>query len=75
MTPARYTRAQILEAERYACCHDAPDEYPMYSYDGINFWRHPAVFRRELIPAGHAPVAGWWHRAECNCGLCRERDD
>ena len=25
----------------------------------MNFWRHPAVFRRESIPAGHAPVAGW----------------
>ena len=66
--PASYSLAQIVEVERYACCYRAPDAYPQYSFDGINFWRHPAVFKRELVVATQTPDDGWSHRERCIAG-------
>jgi hypothetical protein len=72
MRPTRYTKAQVLAAERVSWADPHGDDEALYFYDGINFWRHSEGGGRRLTRASEAPARGWRHAEGCNCALCRE---
>jgi hypothetical protein len=72
-----YTRDQVLGAERWAWAGKLAAGPAEYLYDGLDFWRRDKGSgrraERRMLAEAEAPAAGWWHKPECNCGLCRAR--
>ena len=69
-----YTRGQVLGAERWAWAGKLTGGRAEYFYDGIVFWRRDKGSERRserrMLAEAEAPAEGWWHKPECNCGLC-----
>ena len=72
MSQARYTKEQVLEAERASWAPAMTCDEAHYYYDGITFWHRPARGGYRATRPDEAPAGGWWHRDGCNCALCRE---
>ena len=66
-----FTRDQVLAAGRRAWAGNPASERAKYFYDGIEFWRRGKGSKRRVLAGAATPAAGWWHKPECNCGLCR----
>jgi hypothetical protein len=66
-----YTRDQVLGAERRAWAGKLTAGRAEYFYDGIEFWRQGKRSERRALTEAEAPAGGWWHKSECNCGLCQ----
>lgn len=70
-----YTRVQVLGAERWAWAGKLAAGRAEYFYDGIDFWRRDKGSERRserrMLAEAESPAEGWWHKPECNCGLCR----
>ena len=80
MSPANegthtYTRDQVLGAERWAWAGKLTAGRAEYFYDGIEFWRGGQEQRASGAGDAETPAEGWWHKPECNCGLCRAPSD
>jgi hypothetical protein len=67
---ARFSRFQVLCAERPAWAQPALRRKDHYYYDGQCFWRRPESGRDRPLPSWRAPRYGWVHEAGCDCGLC-----
>jgi hypothetical protein len=66
-----YTRDQVLTAERWAWAGRLTAGRAEYFYDGIELWRRSKGSERRALADAETPANGWWHKPECNCGLCR----
>ena len=66
-----YTRDQVLGAERWAWAGMLTGGRAEYFYDGIDLWRRSKSSERRALADAEAPAEGWWHKPECNCGLCK----
>jgi hypothetical protein len=60
----------VLEAERWAWAGELTGGRAEYFYDGIDFWRRGKSSERRAPAEAETPADGWWHKPECNCGLC-----
>jgi hypothetical protein len=71
-----YSLAQVREAERVAWTCSAHADRPDFHFDGIFFWRVTPRGEHVAVPEEQElPDTGWWHKADCNCRLCRERSE
>ena len=70
-----YTRGQVLGAERWAWAGELTAGRAEYFYDGIEFWLRSKSSQRRAPAEAETPTEGWWHKPECNCGLCRAPSD
>ncbi len=70
-----YTRDQVLGAERWAWAGELTAGRAEYFYDGIEFWLRGKSSERRAPADAETPAEGWWHKLECNCGLCRAPSD
>lgn len=74
---ARLTVEEVRDADRYAWWQPdygdvlSADVFPLFAYDGINFWAFPALFERLLSNWDEVPAEGWRHDALCRCEFCR----
>jgi len=69
--PHTYTIDQVLGAERLAWAGELTAGRAEYFYDGIEFWLRSKSSGRRASAEAETPAEGWWHKPECNCGLCR----
>jgi hypothetical protein len=69
----KYSRYQILCAEREAWHDGASAGGDSYYYDGMSFWRLETDGRRRLLPSWRTPAHGWRHVRDCDCDLCDSR--
>ena len=60
----------MLGAERWAWAGKLTAGRAEYFYDGIEFWRRGKSSERQALAEAETPADGWWHKPECNCGLC-----
>ena len=66
-----YTRDQMLEAERWAWAGKLTAGRASTSTTASGSGcRSKGTERRAPVEA-ETPAEGWWHKPECNCGLCR----
>ena len=65
----------MLRAERWAWAGKLTAGRAEYFYDGIEFWRRGTSSQRRAPVEAETPADGWWHKPECNCGLCRAPND
>ncbi len=70
---ARYTREQVLDAERRVWVGSQAAEMAEFFYDGIAFWRRARGGQALAVGAPQTPQEGWRHKEGCNCTLCRAR--
>ena len=67
----RYSRDEVLRADRWAWAGEAQGRRAGFFYDGFEFWRQLRGGERQAVSRLDAPVDGWWHKPACNCPLCR----
>jgi hypothetical protein len=69
----------VLGAERWAWAGKLAAGRAEYFYDGLSFWRQDKGSERRaerrMLAEAETPAEGWWHKPECNCGLCRAPRD
>jgi hypothetical protein len=68
-----YSLAEVLQTERVAWASSTGAVAPDYYFDGVNFFRLDPEGRQWMVRLDEAPANGWWHKATCNCSLCRQR--
>ena len=73
--PGLYSLAQVREVERMAWACSADAAQPDFYFDGIIFWRLTPGGEQVVAQEEELPECGWWHKADCNCRLCRKRDE
>ena len=75
-TPAdgpRYSRDEVLRADRWAWAGELRGKRAEFFYDGFEFWRQLRSGERQAASRLDVPADGWWHKPACNCPLCRAR--
>lgn len=68
----RFSRDQIIHAQRWAWASSRGDDDPDRYFDGSVFWSGPKG-ARTLAATEAMPQEGWWHAKDCHCELCRPR--
>ncbi|HOU28763.1 MAG TPA: hypothetical protein PLJ89_07610 [Thermoleophilia bacterium] len=66
----RFSRFQVLCAEREAWLEGGASAGHDYYYDGVSFWRLLPDGTRRLLPSWRTPGHGWHHAEGCTCELC-----